>query len=512
MKSQSNTRPAEEYRTTIAQSSKQHPPSKQHTPLQQAHLLSIVSELRKRLQQVGQVDQELPDPENTNLSRQLRLGSSGDSQTSHWIDPQTDPWADLELLLQDDSDNFSVDGLDVIQINPPVEEIVDDQATDCAIDNAIDNAITVQSIETQADSNSLVVFRTSSPDDAWEGDAYSVFNSQVRQAISTGCATLDRWFPEAGMRPGSIVEIISPPLAGGATHFSLILAKKVCGDDGLLVVIDRRHDFYPAMLKTLGFDLQNVLIVRPENDDDHLWALEQSLADPSVAAVWTRIETLDNRYQRRWQLAAQRSGAIGFLHRPESVMGHPTWALAQLQIRPNPYSSILTSNQRSYQSRFGFNSVVDHRYQTGPSLTRENWILDVTAVRCRGLFEQPTIRVEIHNTNMHESLPSSGNREHDFSFLDSTQEAAAQNMIQKVNASQSAKVESVFLTERLPHPNDPSITKPNTQTAIVPVNAATALPQSTHSSVEEVPDHETHSLRPPLRLADPKIDDRSASA
>jgi hypothetical protein len=258
------------------------------------------------------------------------------------------------------------------------------------------------------------------------------------RAISTGCPSLDAWFPREGLVPGQTVEIVSSTLATGATYLAMILAKQVCGSRGLLVLIDRRQDFNPALLLSLGFDLENVLFVHPASEEDHLWALEQSLADPSVAAVWTRIEKLDKRYQRRWQLAAERGQSVGILQRPEKVLGHPTWALLQVEVRSNSHSDWLVGNQR---------------VSAGLSATdgQDNWILDLIARRCPGRFAQPTLRVELHNRVWHE---------HPEDWSGATK-----------SPEDSGGESNLFLTHRPVHPNDPWFTKPTAE--VPPVDSAT---------------------------------------
>jgi len=123
----------------------------------------------------------------------------------------------------------------------------------------------------------------------WLADKWTASQSSEK-IVSTGCAALDAWFPRGGMLRGQTIEIVSPTGGIGATYVAMILARQICGPQGLLVVIDRDQDFNSAILLTLGFDLDHVLVVHPESEEDQLWALEQALADTCVAAVWTRID------------------------------------------------------------------------------------------------------------------------------------------------------------------------------------------------------------------------------
>lgn len=254
----------------------------------------------------------------------------------------------------------------------------------------------------------------------------------AEQVISTGCAGLDAWFPHGGMVRGQTIEIVSPTGGAGATYVAMILARQICGPQGLLVLIDRNQDFNPAILLTLGFDLDHVLVVQPQSEEDHLWALEQALADSCVAAVWTRIEKIDKRYQRRWQLAAERGQTIGILQRPEKVLGQPTWATIQFEVRSNPHSHWLIGNRRA--SSANNPSLGDDLDGSAPAEAAEHWIVQLVARRSAGRFEATALQIELHNRSWNEWHGARDSR-----------------------VTPDAK--EWFFSQRLPHPNDPWFTK-----------------------------------------------------
>lgn len=256
----------------------------------------------------------------------------------------------------------------------------------------------------------------------WLADKLAAPRTSDR-AISTGCAALDAWFPEGGMVRGQTIEMVSPSGGAGATYLAMILARQICGPQGLLVLIDRTHDFNPAILLTLGFDLDHVLVVQPQSEEDHLWALEQALADSCVAAVWTRIDKIDKRYQRRWQLAAERGQTIGLLQRPEKVLGHPTWATIQFEVRPNPHSHWLTGNRRAVGA-----VVSEEVTDVSMAESAEHWIVQLVARRSAGRFDATSLQLELRNRSRQEWCPSPDAKEW-------------------------------YFGQRLPHPNDPWFTK-----------------------------------------------------
>jgi hypothetical protein len=69
---------------------------------------------------------------------------------------------------------------------------------------------------------------------------------------------------------------------------------------------------------------------------DNLWALDQALRCPGVAAALAWPEKLDGRTFRRLQLAAEQGGGLGLLVRPERVRHEPSWAEVRLVVEPLP--------------------------------------------------------------------------------------------------------------------------------------------------------------------------------
>jgi hypothetical protein len=154
------------------------------------------------------------------------------------------------------------------------------------------------------------------------------------EVISTGSAALDRLLPEGGFRRGSLVEWLSPGSASGAATLALLAAQGVLAAGGALLVVDRRRLFYPPAAARLGIALAKMIVVRPLDDADHAWALDQALRSRGVAAVWCAPERPDSRTLRRWQLAAETSGVVGFLLRPEQARHEPSWAELRLWVEP----------------------------------------------------------------------------------------------------------------------------------------------------------------------------------
>ncbi|HTN74525.1 MAG TPA: hypothetical protein VL096_04735 [Pirellulaceae bacterium] len=154
--------------------------------------------------------------------------------------------------------------------------------------------------------------------------------------LSTGCAALDRLFPDNGLRRGTVLEWLSPGPGSGVSWLALAAVRAALVAGGLLVLCDREAAFHPWALQALGIDTTRVVLVRAKDAADHRWAIDQALRSPAVAAVWARLSRLDAKTSRRFQLAAEQGGVIGVLVRPATARGCPTWADVQLGVTPLP--------------------------------------------------------------------------------------------------------------------------------------------------------------------------------
>jgi protein ImuA len=150
--------------------------------------------------------------------------------------------------------------------------------------------------------------------------------------FSSGTPALDRLLAAGPLRYGMLTEWLSGLARSGAATLSLLCAREACRPGGALVVIDRQQTFYPPAAAAWGVDLKRLLIVRPRGAGDELWAAEQALRSPAVAALWATIDRLDTHAFRRLQLAAQAGHTLGLLLRPACARAQPSWADVRLEV------------------------------------------------------------------------------------------------------------------------------------------------------------------------------------
>ena len=155
------------------------------------------------------------------------------------------------------------------------------------------------------------------------------------ERLSSGSGALDSLLPAGGFQRGTLVEWLGDA-GSGATTLALLTAREACRQGGALVVMDPQRRFYPPAAAGLGMDLNNLVIVCPQDAKDASWAMHQALSCPAVAAVLCWPEKLDSRTFRRWQLAAETGGSLGLLVQPSSAAGRPAWSDVQLRMQALP--------------------------------------------------------------------------------------------------------------------------------------------------------------------------------
>jgi hypothetical protein len=212
------------------------------------------------------------------------------------------------------------------------------------------------------------------------------------ETVSTGFQPLDQLLPAGGVRRGSLLELLADgdASAGGdaggaislacavacrladsksvgqgtaiATSVSMPSATMTSARASTIVVVDRGAGFYPPAVipwidaladgggKSGG--RPQLVVARPSRDEDEIWAIDQALRCPGVAAVLAWPKRVHATAMRRWQLAARTGGAVGLLVRGlclqgrthdghdrqagslEAVRREPSWADARVAISP----------------------------------------------------------------------------------------------------------------------------------------------------------------------------------
>ncbi len=177
------------------------------------------------------------------------------------------------------------------------------------------------------------------------------------QFFSTGCSALDHLLPGNALRPGMLLELLSPQPGSGAGALAMhCAARMVDATQGCMVVTDRWRRFYPPAAVARGIETRDLIVVRSTDDRmmsgaEELWALDQALRCPGVAVVLAWLDKVDPRAFRRLQLAAEAGGTLALLLRPARVQSLPTWSDVQLLVQPRSGSTDAKASGLSNRSK-----------------------------------------------------------------------------------------------------------------------------------------------------------------
>ncbi len=152
----------------------------------------------------------------------------------------------------------------------------------------------------------------------WRGQAHG----QAWQGLATGYPRLDEHLPGGGWPKQALTEILLEHYGSGELKLLMpALARLSRGGDtghdaGWLVWVAPPFQPYPPALAQWGINLSRVLIVKPRQVDEVLWAAEQALTSGNCVAVLLWSAALDHAATRRLQLAAEQGNSWAVAFRP----------------------------------------------------------------------------------------------------------------------------------------------------------------------------------------------------
>lgn len=135
--------------------------------------------------------------------------------------------------------------------------------------------------------------------------------------VPFGIAAIDGHLPGGGLATGAVHEIVAGDDGMGATGFALALIARLtraatrrpwlwCGQD---------LPPYGPGLAGFGLDPAHLIVARCASDRDVLWAMEEGLGAPALAAILGEVGALDTRAGRRLALAARLGGVTAMVLR-----------------------------------------------------------------------------------------------------------------------------------------------------------------------------------------------------
>ena len=163
-----------------------------------------------------------------------------------------------------------------------------------------------------------------------------------------GLGAVNNAFPNHAFPLGAVHEFITATTHETAPTCGFIsgLLSTILGDNGVAIWISTSRTLFPPSLKTFGLDPDRIIFLDLEKEKDVLWAMEEALKCPAVAAVVGEMDNISFTDSRRLQLAVEQSSVTGFIIR-RNCRGSPVGRLATPGTTWSDTSSIYPVRRRT---------------------------------------------------------------------------------------------------------------------------------------------------------------------
>jgi protein ImuA len=155
-----------------------------------------------------------------------------------------------------------------------------------------------------------------------------------------GLPGIDRALPGGGLARGCLHELCGDADHGAALGFATALLGRLMADGSHVVWIGPRDELFAPGLAELGLAPERLIVVRARAQGARLWALEEALRSPGLAAALAEVDRLTLTESRRLQLAAEAKGVSALLLRPPGAGRAPSAAATRWLIEAAPSMAI----------------------------------------------------------------------------------------------------------------------------------------------------------------------------
>ena len=135
-----------------------------------------------------------------------------------------------------------------------------------------------------------------------------------------------------GLPRAALHEILGEAEAGASGAAAGFAALLLARSGGTVFWIAREPDAWPPGLVRYGLPPSRLIVARPGNGTDALWAMEEALRCPAVSGALLVSERPDATAMRRLQLAAETGGGIGLLLRDAASEDGPANATTRWRV------------------------------------------------------------------------------------------------------------------------------------------------------------------------------------
>jgi protein ImuA len=151
------------------------------------------------------------------------------------------------------------------------------------------------------------------------------------ETVPLGATAIDACLPWNGLPMGGLHEVAGDAAASG---FCAALLARIAAarPQAPILWCQPGHDLYGHGLSTFGLAPGRLIMLHGRNDEEILWAMEEGLRSPGLAAVLGQVGKLSPIAARRLHLAAETAGTTGFLLRPGRLHAPSSAALTRWRV------------------------------------------------------------------------------------------------------------------------------------------------------------------------------------
>jgi hypothetical protein len=160
-----------------------------------------------------------------------------------------------------------------------------------------------------------------------------------REGLTSGYPRLDQCLPGGGWPQHALTEILLEYYGTGELKLLMPALARLSqpqneddGEAGWIAWIAPPFEPYPPALLQWGVNLSRVLIVRPRQATEALWAAEQALVSGNCAAVLLWSDAFDDTASRRLQLAAEKGQSWAIAFRSLQALTQPSAAALRIRL------------------------------------------------------------------------------------------------------------------------------------------------------------------------------------
>ncbi|MDI9246882.1 translesion DNA synthesis-associated protein ImuA [Marinobacter sp. CHS3-4] len=151
----------------------------------------------------------------------------------------------------------------------------------------------------------------------------------------TGYQVLDNQLGGIGWPRGALSECLLDAYGIGELHLLLPLMKTVADRGKTVFWLNPPHTPYAPAMAREGVNLDQVVMVRTDDQGDVLWTLENCLRSPATGLVMAWPGNLATRDIRRLQLAAEAGSNVCVLFRDRQCADQNSPAALRLELEPD---------------------------------------------------------------------------------------------------------------------------------------------------------------------------------